>query len=294
MNRRQKNRTKSSYINGSKRSRSRIRPLQFESLELRQLLTVNVAVVYDQFGNTGGYSDTVAQLANDTFADFNASLVPASALTNPSAFSPYDVIVIGGDGNNNSLANISFASALSTWVQSGGGVVMTGFGTFGSAASSSFRSALDGIIPIQFSAAWGFSGGSNFSPTSLSGSFISSPHEITNNVGAFSIGNGSSPTEWSQSTTISSVLDSGASLLGTLNGRVTGAAAIKGMGRSVWLGPAYTANSSGWGTLTGALRTGNADRLLEQAVRWAGSAPASLLDVVEVSTDPRKSPLDAI
>ena len=247
MNRRSRNSRKHRNFPGSQRYSTRC--LQIETLESRQLLTVNVAIVFDQFvGNTGGYTATRDQLANDTFADFNASLVQASALTTPSALSSYDVIVIGGDGFDNTLSNTSFASALSSWVNSGGGVVMTGFGTFGSTATSSFRSILDGIIPIQFSAGWGVSGGTGFSPTSLSGSFTTSTHEITNNVGAFSIGYGSAPTEWSQSTTVSSVLDSGATLLGTLGGRVTGATASKGNGRSVWLGPAYTANSSGWGS----------------------------------------------
>ena len=257
-------------------------------------MAVNVAIVFDQFGNTGGYTSTRDQLANDTFADFNASLVQASTLTTLSAFSTYDVIVIGGDGNDSALANTSFASALSSWVNAGGGVVMTGFGTFGTAATSSFRSVLDATIPIQFSAGWGFSGASNFSPISQSGSFTPATHPITNNVGSFSIGNGSAPTEWSQSTTISSVLDSGATLLGTLNGRLTGAAAPKGNGRSVWLGPAYTANSNGWSSFTGSLRSGNADRLLEQAVLWAGSAPASILDVVDVSPDPRNSSVNTV
>ncbi len=267
----------------------RRRALLMEGMEQRQLLAIDVAVVYD-LANTGGYAATAAQLNDETYFDFNATVVPASSLTTIGALSNYDAVVIGGDGNNDSLQNTAFANALNTWVTThGGGVVMTGFGLSGGTASSGFRSAVDSIIPVQTTAAWGFSGGNSSNPGPVGGSFTSMSHVVTDGVGPFSIGSSSAPTEWSQSTALSSELDAGASPLGTLSGRLVGAAAEKGTGRVIWLGPAYTANSSGWGTLTAQLQSGNADRLLEQAVAWAAASTTSVIDTTPptiVGTNP--------
>jgi hypothetical protein len=94
-----------------------------------------------------------------------------------------------------------------------------------------------------------------FSPTGT--------HPIVEGISSFSTGT------YTQYPNGSPQLDVGATLLGTADGQPAAAAAEVGGGRTVYLGPIYAGYYFGWGTA--ALRSGDADRLLEQAVAWAAS-----------------------
>ena len=267
--------------------------MHIEALEQRKMLAIDVAIVYDG-SDTGGFSSTATQLNDDTFYDFNAAVVPTTAIDSPAELAGYDVVVIGADGlgGSNQLNDTTFANALNAWVQSqGGGVVMTGFGLFGSLASTNYKSIIDSIIPVTTNSSWGFSGGGSSNPGSVGGSFtVAASHPITDDVTSFSLGSNSARTEWANSST---ALDSGATQLGTISGRLVAAAKTAGTGRGVWLGPAYAANSNGWGSLTSQLRNGPADRLLEQAVSWAAGG-VQVVDVVDVTPDPTSVPVEAL
>ncbi|ELP30331.1 Ig-like domain-containing protein, partial [Rhodopirellula baltica] len=231
--------------------------------------------------NTGGFSVTASQLNDNSHYKFNAAVVPTSALHSASALAAFDVVVIGGDGLSGSsqLNDTSFANALSDWVEvDGGGVVMTGFGLFGSLASPSFKTAVDDIIPVITNASFGYSGGSFSNPSPHGGSYAAAAasHFINVGVSGFGLGSGSAPAEWEN--TGGTAVDSGATLVGTLSGRTVAAAKEAGDGKGVWLGPAYTIRN-GTSFPANQLRSGSADRLLENAVYWASDSTAPTAEI---------------
>ncbi len=122
---------------------SRRRALLMEGMEPRQLLAIDVAVVQDiGSGNTSGFVATRDQLNNDTYFDFNAVLVSSSQVDSAAELAAFDVVVVGNNGysQNDAMNNLTFQSALRSWVEtSGGGVVMTGWGIYGNGDNSRTR-----------------------------------------------------------------------------------------------------------------------------------------------------------
>src|SRR5262249_31225825 len=81
--------------------------------------------------------------------------------------------------------------------------------------------------------------------------------------------------------------DAGATVLATTNGAPTAVSSPEGAGRGVYLGPIYSGGTSSYAN--GELRSGSADRLLEQAVALAapgvrGAAVAPRPRTTAVST----------
>ena len=103
----------------------------------------------------------------------------------------------------------------------------------------------------------------------------SGSHPILDQVSAFFTGT------YTQFPTASPALDEGAALLATTSGFVAAAAGELGAGRSAYLGPIYAGYADGWNTA--ALRSGDADRLLEQAVSWVAGPTAADLYVVRAT-----------
>ncbi|UUZ69432.1 Ig-like domain-containing protein [Polaromonas sp. P2-4] len=100
-------------------------------------------VVSGNTSNDGGYAAIASQLNDDTFFDFTATTVRPDQIDTLAELSAYDVLVIGNTGYGNGDGFAQFASALSTWVQNGGGLVATGWTVYGaggirSNATSSF------------------------------------------------------------------------------------------------------------------------------------------------------------
>ena len=255
-----------------------------ETLESRELLTINVAVVQDiGGGNNSGFVATVNQLNDDTYFDFGATLVNSSQVDTAGELAAYDVVVVGNNGYSQADAfnNLPFQAALRTWVEtSGGGVVMTGWGIFGNQDNT--RTDIDAVIPVNLMAGYNY----YQSNTSIS---LNTSHPITAGIGS-SLPITSSGGEFNYVEYSGGSLDSGATSLGTIGGNSVLAAAQKGSGRGVYLGPIYS-GSFGYGNAT--LRSGAADRLLEQAVAWAATS-TSVTDVINVSPDPRNSAVNTI
>lgn len=244
----------------------RRRRLGFEGLEERQVLAINVAVV--QIGNdTYGATQTAAQLNDDTYYDFTATVVDQTSVDSLAELQAYDAVLLGGSGASSPPYSDTFSAALRAYVEAGGGLVMTGWGLYSLNFSSSTTLAnIDAISPINF-----VSGNQYFYSPPFTVSPISGSHPIVSGVTSFS--DSSNNIEFS-----SGGLNPGATAILKASGGSTepsgfnnttiGAVAKPGLGASVYLGNMYMARASYNNT---GLRTGMADRLLEQSVAWAAN-----------------------
>jgi hypothetical protein len=212
---------------------------------------IKVAVIGEGSAqNNTGYQATVDQLNDDTHFDFTATLVAPADVDTVGELSAYNAVVIGDNGSPGSSDTI-YAAALKTWVQAGGGVVMTGWGVYGSEATE-----INDIIPVNTQAAYGYIV-SSLVPNGTA-------HPVTAGVSSFT------PNDFTEYSTGGA--DSGSTTLATSSGNATVVVASSGSGKSAYLGPLYSAHT---GYSNADLRSGNADRLIEQAVAWvAGGASA--------------------
>ncbi|MDO8268888.1 MAG: CARDB domain-containing protein, partial [Moraxellaceae bacterium] len=122
------------------------------------------------------------------------------------------------------------------------------------ALSGQARIDFDTVVPVDLSG--------SYDQYTYGGTFVTNgTHPILEGISSFATGT------YTQYPTSATPLDAGATLIGTVGGQVAAAAAEVGGGRTVYLGPIYAGYYSGWNTV--ALRSGDADRLLEQAVSWA-------------------------
>lgn len=112
--------------------------------------TIKVAVVSTGSNDTG-ISQTVNQLNDQTFFDFDATLVQPFQADSVAELDAYDVVVIGGSGaTSGGDAFDQIAPALRTWVESGGGLVAVGWTVLG--AGSGFGTPvpdLDAVVPVN-------------------------------------------------------------------------------------------------------------------------------------------------
>ena len=195
----------------------------------------------------------LSQLNDDTWFDFDALAVSASQIDTIEELDAFDVVLIGDSASRALLEQV--ASALRDWVQMGRAVVGTG-GLIAAAGNSSGTPIwqINEIIPVSI---WGASS----YLTDPSVDILDSAHPVTQGIADFSItgsleyqANGFA---WGD-------------MLAAANGQpavvvapVYGPSLIdNSYGNSVWLGLDYFTGSS-------AVRTGSADRLLEQALAWA-------------------------
>lgn len=230
--------------------------------------TINVAVLSS---GQGGYADQglqaiVNQLNDSAAYDFNATLVSSAAIDTLPEISAYGAVVLGGTLYDNYAELNSVVPVLQAYVQQGGGLVATGWALAdaGFGMDSTTRSQFDAVVPVNTST-WNWSyyyHGVTVTPTG------SSP--IVQDVGSFYVGYESGYDSYVEYPAASPQLDPGATLLATVGSTPVAAAMELGAGRSVYLGPSYAYSSS----LGATLRTGNADRLLEQAVAW-GAQPTN-------------------
>ena len=215
-----------------------------------------------------GLQGIVDQLNNDTWFDFSASLITPVQADTLQELQQYDAVVVGG-ARYSTTEFAAYASALRSYVEAGGGLVTTGWGIYSAQGlSGQTRTDFDAIVPVNVSGSYDDYGYNTlFVPTGT--------HPILDGITSFFTGT------YTQYPTASPQVDPGATLLGTENSRVAAAAADIGAGHSVYLGPIYAGYSSSWNTA--ALRTGMADRLLEQAVAWAAFGGKDVADNYLVS-----------
>jgi hypothetical protein len=221
--------------------------------------TIRVAVVADNSGNSTGFVALANQLNHDTLFHFSATVVAPSQVATVSQLNAYDVVVTGGSGNSPNGGYGTYATALSTWVLAGHAVVMTGWGTYANENSSATTlSTLNNILPILLDTNYQF--------------VATSPFTVTPNATVHPVTAGITPfVDNSNHIEIPDAgLPAGATVLATTSGGSNPPVVVvrqPGLGRSVYLGELFTADVSSYST--SGLRTGQADKLLEQAIAWA-------------------------
>jgi hypothetical protein len=239
--------------------------LSVEHLEHRLAPAINVAVVgTGGLSNDTGFQAIVNQLNDDTHFDFSAILVSASQVDSLAELNAYDVVVIGNNGsftNGDPFDNAAFTSALRGWVETGGGVVATGWTVGGAGTTTGTPIAdINAIIPVNTSGAQAFQGGgATVSPNATS-------HPVTAGVTPFTISSGN----YVEFPGTAPLTDPGSTTLATTNAQPSVVVGNPGTGRAVYLGPIYSGVATFYNNAE--LRTGSADRLLEQAVAWAANS----------------------
>jgi hypothetical protein len=238
---------------------------------------IDVAVVETTGGGDGGGAAVVAQLNDDTYFDFTATLVDPLGVDSAAELASYDVVVLGGSGlGNDPIWTVAMANALKDFVEGGGGVLMTGWGQYNSftagLANAAPAAILDTFVPGDLDNAYSFffsffSPGTTIVLTDLD-------HPITEGLpGSVSYGNGCcleynrhplQPGDVSLGEPSNPTFGPGHALIYREN---IGA----GNGRSVYLGAPHLGSESAYPRIQSGLRSGPGDQLLEQALAWLGS-----------------------
>ncbi len=214
---------------------------------------------------TGSWGLAADQLNDDTFFDFSATLLTEAEITSASALAAYDVVVLGGSGHSTTEYSAATLAAVKAFMKAGHGVVNTGWARYAQVHhSGQALQDADFITPVVANNSYDY-------VSSATVNMSSTAHAITKNVGSIAVG--SSYAEIG-------TLDAGATSLATANGKVV-VAYQDAIGRSVYLGLMYVSNTDYYNN--GALRTGNADRLFEQAVAWAGTNAAEVPEPASVA-----------
>lgn len=216
-----------------------------------------IYVAIEDGGSNGASAAIASQLNDDTWYDFEATVVTAADIDTAAELSAYDVVILGDSGYDEVDWTKAMADALKQWNHDGkGGVVSVGFSDRLNSPSSSVLEVIDFVQPIDSYPHYGNSCGA-------SGDNIINSHEITTGISA-TLGSGADSIEGNNYGTDAT------------NGEVLGYTACAGqasvvvgeynLGFQVWLGFLYMAPSNYNNT---ALRSGEWDRLLEQSVAWA-------------------------
>jgi MYXO-CTERM domain-containing protein len=212
---------------------------------------IRVAVV--DGGDASGTHDAVqAQLIDDTWYDFEATVVVAETLS-AADIGAFDVVVLGtsGRGTDRTVA-VNVASAVQTFQAAGGGVVATSW--------LSYQGAVDTVgpyLPIdQANATSGYCAG----PTTITASLT---HPVVEGITSF--------VDTSTYTETPGPALADAEVVATAGCNTAPAVITRegtaSRGRQVYLGSLYFGGETDYNN-TG-LRAGEADRVLEQAVAWA-------------------------
>jgi uncharacterized membrane protein len=237
--------------------------LRLESLEDRRTPAIKVAVVGIDPGPTtdnSGFQATVNQLNDSTAFDFQATFVLAAQVDTAAELAAYDAVIIGNSGSlfdGDPFNNSTFTAALRTWVEGGGGVILTGWGISGAGSSSAPAIPdIDAIIPVDTLGAHNFVPSATVIPNAT-------VHEVTAGVTQFTL-NSSDAVEYPGNNGV----DLGATVLGTASGHPVIVVGNVSAGRGIYLGSIYCGFI---GYNNAELRSGEPDQLLEQAVNWVAN-----------------------
>ncbi len=224
---------------------------------------IRVAVVTGP-ANTDSAPLAAAQLNDDTFFDFTATVVTPDQVDTAAELAAFDVVVFGDSGNNNNTWTDAFALALVDFANAGHGVVSTGWADYAITTSSTRDTALDQVMPIDSSPNGNnvFCTGPNITLT------VNAPaHPVTAGITSFvDNSNDMEISPFGPDATNGLVLATASAASCTNTTRNVVVVGELGTGRLVYLGPLYMANTS---YANSGLRTGTPDRLFEQAVAWA-------------------------
>ena len=228
--------------------------------------TTTVAVV----GATSSESSSslAAQLNDDTYFDFDATVVSPGDVDSATELAAYDVVIIGGSGQGAPTWTKSFVTELDTWVRGGGGLVTLSWFHY-TTDLSSFESTIDGLTPISMTGnGYEFCSGSG----SISVELTTTSHPITDGIKDFTLSS-SNNVEISThalpkgAEALMTASSTSCSTSGTGDQNAVSAWEVD-FGNVAYLGLLYSASSNYNNT---DLRSGDADQLLEQAVDWAAS-----------------------
>ena len=229
---------------------------------------LSVAVVYQ--GLSGAISATVAQLNDDSWFDFDATAVHFTAADSAAELAQYDVVLLGNGAFE--YFSTDFWAALHQYVDSAeGGVVSNGWTSFtiggvSSALGSAAGSDYDAVTPVA---------GTPYNYKTAVFVPVAGGHPITD---------GLSGVQTYSFVVSSNSLDAGAVSLATLYGGGDSALAYQdqaGDGRTAYLGFQFT--DFGYRDAFMA-SSADGDRLLEQAVNWAGGSGTGGGGITEDST----------
>lgn len=215
-----------------------------------------VRVAVEDGSATGTGADIVSQLNDDTWADFSATKVSAADIDTLGELANYDVVILGDSGTRDHDWTEAMSTALRDWVSAGGSAVLTGWGNYGMNVSNAIYDPLDEIFPTQNIAST-----NQFDSSATIMNILQPGHPIFTGLTDFSF----PPGCCTESNPLP--LEPGDNQLATIAGSTVVAVKTVGSGTTVYLGPVYMGNT---GYYVAGLRSGNPDRLLEQAVGWAG------------------------
>lgn len=241
---------------------------------------IHVAVVERAGGGYGGGAAAVAQLNDDTYFDFAATLVDPSGVDSAAELADYDVVVLGGSGLGiDPIWTVSMANALKEFVEAGGAVLMTGWGQFnsytGGFENSEAAAILDSFVPGDLDNDYSFTFTCCGDQTSIE--LTNLDHPITQGLPILVFyGSGCclefnrhplQPDDVSIGTAFSRSYGSGHTLIYRENiGR--------GNGRSVYLGAPHLGSVRDYPAMQSGLRNGPGDQLFEQTLAWLASYEA--------------------
>ena len=221
--------------------------------------------------------EAAAQLNDSSAFSFAADAVPMSAHFTAAewtaALAGYDVVVVGSSGffDAPQFDSSHLFPALRSFVDSGGGVVTTGWFTYDMNNMYNIGAATAADADYVSPAARGFYTWAQLGDTIT---VLDSTHPITEGVGSYVV----NTVHHEQTTAIDASatrLAAGPDFLGFGN---TSAIAYDevGAGLTAYVGGLYMANPGGYGT--GPLRSGVLDQILEQAVAWTGHGGGASTD----------------
>jgi hypothetical protein len=213
-----------------------------------------------------------AQLNDDTFFDFSASVVNSGQADTLAELLGFDVVILGGSGSfGGDGYTAAMYDAVAAYMAAGGGVVTTGWYDYNNSINTAPSGSHEAITPI---------GSNNVNYFLTTGATVtpSGSHPIILGISPFTV--------TAADYEIGLGVDPGAVVLGTGTGPYTGPANVAIayqdlVGRSVYLGGLYLANPVY--NLAG-LRTGVQDQLFEQAVAWAADSSIQQTAVPEPSS----------
>jgi hypothetical protein len=240
--------------------------------------SIDVAVVEAAGGGYGGGAAVVAQLNDDTFFDFTATLVDASGVDSAAELASYDAVVLGGSGyGTDPIWSVAMANAVKAFVEGGGGLLMTGWGHWNSFSAGPANvlpaAILDTVVPGDIDNSYTFISscclpGTTMALTDLSHPITQDlPASISYGVGSYLEYNRHPLQPGDVSLGIPSGLRSSQSGHALIYRENMGA----GNGRAVYLGALHFAAVNANRSTQLALRSGPGDQLFEQALAWAGT-----------------------
>jgi len=215
---------------------------------------INVGVIYD--GGNASVNQVVNQLNDSTAYSFNAEAVTVNNADTLANLMAYDAVILGESGFYDNGYTPALFSALTIFMQQGGGILTTGWYLY----YTGFPVEADITTPVGFnSASYANQGGVV--------DILNTAHDITDGLNDFVFSGAYMP--------YGVTLDPGAVQLGAMIGTPSALSIVYQdlVGRSVFLGGNYLGNEDVY--QNAGMRVGVEDQLLEQATAWAAGNAVS-------------------